>query len=155
MTNINKRLLCLLVLPLLLLGCSKSAEQPFNTLNDGVITFANDANQWSILVVWAKWCPHCRDKIPQLNQWQQTGQVQVVGYDFDGELPVHLQESVKKLNIQFPVLTKSPFQKLNITPPTVLPTSYLIDPAGRVVRTMVGNDGWAQLTAVVEQQPSR
>ena len=128
------RLLVFLLLTLLA-GCFEqqlaSQEKPF-------ITVADTKGHWLVLNIWADWCAPCRDEIPQLNQLAQSEGVLVIGYDFDGAQGVRLRKKRAFLGIEFAVIERSPFSAFAITPPDKLPVTYIINPQGRLVKTLYG-----------------
>ena len=100
-----------------------------------------------LLNIWASWCPGCRDEMPELMGLQERygkDLFTVVGVTVDNSLANALSflERIphrfgKKVN--FPVLHdegKKLVRSLNLI---IMPTTYLIDTRGRIVRVFAGS----------------
>ncbi len=97
-----------------------------------------------IVNFWATWCPPCRREMPSMNRaWQQLKKQGVVmlavnvGEDedtifaFTGDYPV-----------DFPILLDKEGQAIGQWPVRGLPTTFVIDPQGRIVYRAVGGREW-------------
>ncbi len=109
---------------LALLGCSSEPT--------GIIP-----SQWNVINYWAIWCKPCREEIPELNQLNQVENVVVLGVNFDGKVGEALISDAVDLGIAFDVID-DPASNLNISRPSVLPTTLVLSPEGTPVATLVG-----------------
>ena len=109
---------------LLLLGCSSERTSIV-------------ANQWNVINYWAIWCKPCREEIPELNQLNQIENVVVLGVNFDGKVGEALVSDADELGITFDIID-DPASSLNIARPSVLPTTVVLSPEGKLVATLVG-----------------
>lgn len=134
----------------LLVACAK----PGYELADGQRgTFDQWAGQWVVINYWATWCPPCHEEIPELNAFAKTHTaVRVVGVDFEQTQGAALVESIAKMSIEFPVLTRDPAAILQYAPPTVLPATVIINPAGKVHHVLVGPQTQQSLQAAIEEK---
>lgn len=100
-----------------------------------------------LLNIWASWCPGCRDEMPELMSLQERfgkSPFTVVGVTVDSKQANALAFLARipprfGKQVNFPVLHdegKSLVRSLN---PTIMPTSYLIDTQGRIVRVFSGS----------------
>ena len=119
---------------LLLVACSKPVT--FTDLDGNRVALTGD--QWLVLNFWAEWCEPCRAEVPELNALASTGQVRVLGVDFDSGQGEELESRAKSLDIRFPVLRESPLTALQVPPPQVLPATFIISPKGEVVGKLFG-----------------
>lgn len=119
---------------LLLAACSKPVT--FTDLAGNRLTLTGD--QWLVLNFWAQWCEPCRAEVPELNALASSGQVRVLGVDFDGGQGEELASRAKALDIRFPVLRESPLAALQLPAPQVLPATFIISPQGEVVGKLFG-----------------
>jgi cytochrome c biogenesis protein CcmG, thiol:disulfide interchange protein DsbE len=89
---------------------------------------------------WATWCPPCRIETPSLvglhAKYANRG-FTVAGITMDEDPAVSVPDFVRTYGINYPILTPSP--QLSLADRVeALPTSILIDKAGRIARTYVG-----------------
>ncbi len=108
---------------------------------DGQTITSDDLHGKVTLVnFWATWCGPCRAEIPDLIRLQARypDHLQVIGVSTD-EGPVEKVEAfAAEFGINYPIVMYTP--ELNRAFPGVmaLPTSFIVDPDGRVVQTHVG-----------------
>lgn len=93
---------------------------------------------WRFVNYWAIWCGPCREEVPILNIIDQRIDVQVLGVNFDGVSAEQLADQVTQLGITFSTLSFDPAVLLGKTTPNLLPTTWLINPKGQVVATLIG-----------------
>jgi thiol-disulfide isomerase/thioredoxin len=129
----------LLALPLavMLLACSGPAEPPGNTL--AALDLADHQGHWVVVNYWAKWCKPCIEEIPELNSLNERyPQVRVLGVNYDGATADDLQQQIETLGVAFPTLLAEPSAQLGVELPSVLPTTLVLDPTGKLVQTLIG-----------------
>ena len=108
---------------------------------DGGTWSLSDLRGKVILVnYWATWCGPCRYEIPQLMKLQEHygEDLQVIGVSTDAGDPANVEAFAREFNINYPIVMST--AEINRQFPGVfaLPTSFVIDTAGRVVQTHVG-----------------
>jgi thiol-disulfide isomerase/thioredoxin len=118
------RLLAVFLSSLMFLGCSSDRT--------GIVP-----SQWNVINYWAIWCKPCREEIPELNQLNQIENVVVLGVNFDGKVGEALVSDAGDLGIAFTIID-DPSYGLNISRPSVLPTTLVLSPEGTLVATLVG-----------------
>lgn len=134
---------CLLPLALWLLwGCEKAPEaersSTLTLLYQGQQQQLPAQGRWLLVNYWAIWCKPCIKEIPELNALQaQHPELRVLGVNYDRPPLPLLQAQADKLAIGFPLLLSDP-AGLGLQVPNLLPTSYLLDPSGRLVKTLRG-----------------
>ena len=108
---------------------------------DGKTITTDDLYGKVVLVnFWATWCGPCRVEIPALIKLQARypDHLQIIGVSED-EGPVQVVEDfATEYGINYPIVMSTP--ELNRAFPGVmaLPTSFIVDPEGRVVQTHIG-----------------
>lgn len=101
---------------------------------------------------WAEWCGPCRDELPELNALAEARpDVAVLGINFDGIEGEALAALSDEMGIRFPVLGADFAEAMRLIRPQVLPTTYLLDPQGNVLRTLQGPQDEAALLAALDE----
>jgi thiol-disulfide isomerase/thioredoxin len=88
---------------------------------------------------WATWCGPCRAEIPDLIALQDRykGRLQIIGLNVDDE-EADIQKYVDETGINYPVVMTSNDVRIQFGGIPALPTSFVLDTAGRVVQKHVG-----------------
>ncbi len=138
---------------MLLFAVAGCAPVDFEYADGAAGRYADWRGRWVYVNYWAEWCAPCRYEIPQLNTFRQSigeRQAIVVGVNFDGVDGDALLALMKRMQIEFPVMTADPRERFGYEMPSVLPTTVVIDPKGRVAAMLVGPQTEATLRAVME-----
>ncbi len=110
------------------------------TLDGRTITSEDLQGKVTLVNFWATWCGPCRAEIPDLIKLQARypEQLQVIGISTDEAGEQVVESFAAQFGINYPIVMSTP--ELNRAFPGVmaLPTSFIVDPDGRVVRTHVG-----------------
>lgn len=126
---------------IMITSCSREESIQLHDVQGNTVKSTDFKGKWVILNYWAAWCGSCAAEIPKLNHFylqNKDKNIIFYGVNFD-ELPlVDLQQAMKKINIAFPVLLENPAALWQLDAVEALPTTYIINPAGRVVKKMVG-----------------
>lgn len=135
------RIVLIVVAALLLNGCGDNNQY---LIGDQVVSL-DRKGRWQLVNYWAVWCKPCRKEIPELNHLAQAVPALVVlGVNFDRPVLAQLQTDRDALGIRFPVLVSG---DPGVPRPDALPTSYLINPAGKTVAVLQGEQTYASLAA--------
>ncbi|MEO0138384.1 MAG: TlpA disulfide reductase family protein [candidate division WOR-3 bacterium] len=139
------RWIVLVVGLLSLITCSKREDNSIKGLSfktlDGKIYKWEDL-QGKVLIVdfWATWCQPCRKSLPELDAIykEYNGKVVVIGFskdDSEEEVKNFLEKEIK---VSYPIAMSN--QKLEKMFGGILglPTSFLVDKDGKVVRRFLG-----------------
>jgi thiol-disulfide isomerase/thioredoxin len=108
--------------------------------------------KWVMINFWATWCPPCIHEMPELEAFYRThknGKATVWGVTFEDTPPELIREFVADLDVTYPIMglghdPVTPFGTVK-----VLPTTFVIDPAGEFVRRFEGPVTAARLEAVM------
>jgi len=117
---------------LLLTACAPAAP-PGNSLQLDELQ-----GQWVVVNYWAVWCKPCAQEVPELNALDELPGVTVLGVNFDGASGAELAQQLQQLAIRFPTLDADPAAQLGLARPSVLPTTLVLDPGGKLRETLVG-----------------
>jgi thiol-disulfide isomerase/thioredoxin len=106
--------------------------------------------QWVLVNYWAKWCKPCIKEIPELNELDHSrDDVTVLGVNYDGLTGADLEAQLTELGVEFTTLEQDPAPLLGVARPVVLPTTFLLDPEGKLVATLVGPQTLQSLSEAV------
>ncbi len=117
----------------------KDAERKLHRLSEqrGKVVLVN---------FWATWCPPCRREMPSMQRaWEklQGGNFEMyavnVGEDEDTIFGFTFSTGVE---LTFPILLDRDAHIIKTWPVVALPTSFVIDPQGRIVYRAVGGREW-------------
>jgi thiol-disulfide isomerase/thioredoxin len=158
--NTQRILPALLLLPLLAAGCSGSTSAPSAASGGSSSSSARQVKldfslqtpagetveltkfDGSIRVVdfWATWCPPCREEIPHFNElhrkYKDRG-VNFVGISVDDN-PKVLAAFDKEIHIEYASLLSDPKAEAAFGGVAGLPSTFVLDRQGRVVKSYVG-----------------
>ncbi len=145
-------LLIILLLVLLVTGCSARSESPgvrvgelapgfqLQNLDGQAISLVDLRGKPVLLNFWATWCPPCRDEMSYLQQiyeeWSGKG-LMLLAIDI-GESPAKVESFLQTHNLSLPVLLDDKqvvAQKYSITG---IPTTFFIDKDGIIQGKIVG-----------------
>lgn len=95
--------------------------------------------KWVIVNYWATWCPPCLEEIPDLIGLHEQGKnVVVIGVALDYENPAQVSKFVDDNLMSYPIVLGTEQVTRQIGPASVLPTTFIYDPAGKLVKTRRG-----------------
>lgn len=120
----------------------------------GGATWDELSGKWLLINYWAEWCAPCRKEIPELNELHAQGEafsVVVLGVNFDGLRDDPLISVMDRMDVQFPVLVADPRARWELPLPSVLPTTLVIDPDGKLHDVLVGPQTFDTLVGALER----
>jgi thiol-disulfide isomerase/thioredoxin len=132
-----------LLIPLLLLTASqvKAVDYELPDVDGQMQSLDQYQGKWVIVNYWATWCGTCLKELPDLVSLHEDNKdkdIVVVGVNFESIGNDQLKAFVAEQSIPYPVLRSEPVPVTAIGKVPALPTTYIIDPAGKVVAGEVG-----------------
>ncbi len=141
--------IAVLTLSLLLVACG---GPKYKTVHGETVDFHALGGKWIVLNYWSTWCTSCKAEIPELNILHQNyhkQHIMVLAVNYDHLARRKLLSKIKSFNITYPVLQGDPAGDLNISQIPGLPVSFIINPKGKVVKTLFGMHTASQIVATV------
>ncbi len=99
------------------------------------------ARSWTLVNFWATWCRPCRDEIPALQKLQVThaeSGFEVVGV-YEQNIPIDsITDFLEPFGLTYSIMKITPKTGLKWGGIGAIPTSFLIDENGKILRRYVG-----------------
>jgi thiol-disulfide isomerase/thioredoxin len=109
-------------------------------LHGGTISLSDYRGKWVVLNYWATWCAPCRKEMPELSALHEArDDIVVLGLAFEDTDAGNFDAFLRDLEPAYPLLlvdVYAPPQPFGA--PRVLPTTIILDPAGRPRKTYMG-----------------
>lgn len=103
------------------------------------LTLSDYKGKWVLINFWATWCPPCLKEIPDLvSLYENRKDVMVIGVAMDYQNPKTVLKFANSLSISYPIVFGDRKIAAQIGPVSMLPTTYLFDPAGQPAAYKVG-----------------
>jgi cytochrome c biogenesis protein CcmG/thiol:disulfide interchange protein DsbE len=101
---------------------------------------------------WASWCIPCRKEAPELARFHREtrARAQLVGVDFQ-DAEKDALAFVREFGWRFPNVRDPQGKLASRYGVAGLPTTYVVDPQGRIARTMTGAQTFEKLVRAVEE----
>ena len=111
--------------------------------------------KWLIVNYWATWCKTCMKELPDLAATYNENRddhIVVVGINFESISQERLRGFVKEKAIPYPVLMSQPVPSTPLGRVFALPTTYIIDPKGKLIAGQVGLVSQQHLTDYINEK---
>lgn len=139
------------VIGLFLLCALAHASATLYVLDNKPVPMQSLKGKWVVLNYWANWCQPCLDEISIFNRFYQEEKhhVALFAVNFDNPEPELMREINRKLNIQYPSLTRDPADSLALGDIVGVPATFVFNPNGELVARQFGKQTLASLKALV------
>jgi thiol-disulfide isomerase/thioredoxin len=136
-------LLCILIV--LALGITNTALAgggfTLKDTNGKSHTLAQYKGKWVFVNYWATWCPPCLEEVPDLVALYDSHKAKdavVIGVAFDYESAKDVAEYVDDMLMSYPIVLGDDAVAGQIGSAEVLPTTFIYNPKGELVKTKRG-----------------
>ena len=96
--------------------------------------------EWVVVNYWATWCAPCRKEIPDFSQLHdRRDDITVLGLAFEDTSVEDFERFLEDYPASYPILVVDTFNPpADLGAPRALPTTFLVDRQGLLVRTWLG-----------------
>lgn len=118
-----------------------SCSEPDYRLFDGDSGNLDDfLGKWLVVNYWADWCPPCIKEMPELTNFynENKDSVLVLAYNFDRLEGQELSDQIQRFGVNIPSITNDPGLLFGWDSPPSLPATYIINPEGDLLHTLIG-----------------
>ncbi len=125
-------------------GAPQAPDFVLYDLDDNLHRLSDYRGQVVIINFWATWCPPCRAEMPSMQRaWEQLEKEAVLMFGIDvGEDEDTIFQFTANYPVEFPLLMDSDSRVINQWPVRGLPTTFIVDPGGRIVYQAIGSREW-------------
>ena len=114
--------------------------------------------KWVIINYWATWCPPCLEEVPDLVALfdsRKNKDVMMFGVAFDFQSAKEVSEYVDDMLMSYPIVLGDDEVKNQIGLVEVLPTTFIYNPKGELVKTKFGKVTKQYLEAYIEKETKK
>ena len=141
-----------------LLAAVYETEEPVDfslpQLDGEAMALSDFRGQWVVLNYWATWCAPCRKEIPELSALHtERSDITVLGIAYEEVDLSVFEEFLAEFSVTYPILVADVYAPPEpFGAPRVLPTTIILDPAGRSVKAFLGPVTREDIEAFVDNQ---
>ena len=149
MNLITKNFLTFSIL-IFLCACSKPDYELFEGPKGNKSDFLG---KWLVVNYWADWCPPCIKEMPELESFykQNNSKALVLAYNFDRLEGEELRDQIERFKVNIPSILNDPGLLFGWENPPSLPATYIINPEGKLVETLIGPQTRDSLEAIIKK----
>lgn len=110
-------------------------------VNNQLHRLSDYQGQWVVVNFWATWCSPCIKEIPELKRFHQQHHkegVTVIGINFEELSVEQLKQAIGEFRINYPVLRIGSVPLVPFEPLKGLPSTFVVSPDGRLVKSWLG-----------------
>jgi thiol-disulfide isomerase/thioredoxin len=140
----NLAVLATLLLFVSAAGAEYETETPIDfkleKLGGGEVALSDFRGDWVVVNYWATWCSPCVKEMPELSALHdQRGDLIVLGLAFEDVDDADFFNFLEDAPVSYPILKVDVYDPPEpFGAPKVLPTTIILNPAGKAVKTFLG-----------------
>jgi thiol-disulfide isomerase/thioredoxin len=136
-----KRKLSVVLLLLVLPFTAPAVDMPLTSVDGSKVNLQQYQGKWLVVNYWATWCPPCIVEMPELQSFHDehsTNDAMVIGVNTELISQQRLQAFLEDYFITYPIFVSKPVLQSELGLIPGLPTTFLVNPDGKVVARQVG-----------------
>lgn len=145
---------CALIFYATALHAAESDDYSLTDLDGNRHSLSQYRGKWVVLNFWATWCTPCLREMPELESFYQNNKhnnATVLGVTFEATPIDKIRMFVLILGVTYPILSSgqnpiTPFGEVR-----VLPTTFIIDPAGNLFHKIEGSVTEKDLQHIIDE----
>lgn len=121
-------------------------------------TLSQYKGKWVIINYWATWCPPCLEEVPDLvalYDSRKNKDVMMLGVVFDFKSAKEVAEYVDDMLMSYPIVLGDDEVTKQIDYAEVLPTTFIYNPSGELVKTKHGKVTKQYLEAFIAKEAKK
>ena len=128
---------------------------PSQVLRGPRVDLASLRGEPALVNFWASWCTPCKQEAPALDRLAESlhGRARVVGVDFN-DTTSNATDFIREHHLGYPILRDGSGTVGESFGVAGLPTTFVLDPEGRIVRTLRGPQTATSLRNALDSVPS-
>jgi len=131
-----------------------SSDYSVTDLDGNPHSLSQYRGKWIVLNFWATWCAPCLREMPDLEVFYQNNKnanATVLGVTFEATPVDEIRRFVDRIKVTYPILESGGDPSTPFGTVRVLPTTFLIDPAGVLYRKIEGSVTAGQLQTAIDE----
>ena len=137
-------------------SCFAMPEMYVTNLDHQRIPLSSMKGSWVFINYWASWCEPCVEEIKQFNRlYAQSGtdRIQVFGVNQDGGSIDSQIKLSQKFGLSYPSLDPHSLQDLHLRALSVVPVTYILNPAGKLHTILYGGQTLKDFNVAMKAAP--
>lgn len=130
---------------------NKAPSFSLQSLQGEKIALSDYKGKTVVLNFWATWCPPCKKEMPDLEQFYQDYQEDLVVLSVNTDPTNDVQGFVNDMNLTFPVVLDDKSEVSHQYEILSIPTTYVIDNKGNIQQKHIGELTYEQMVNLVKK----